>query len=360
MARIELRDVVKRFGRTDILRGVSLTAGDGELLVLVGPSGCGKSTLLRIIAGLEAPTSGEVWLGDARVDAQPPQARDLAMVFQSYALYPHMTVEQNLAFGLRVRKAPRSEIDARVREAAARLGLEGLLERYPRQLSGGQRQRVAMGRALVRRPKAFLFDEPLSNLDATLRAEVRVWLKRLHAELGATMVYVTHDQVEAMTLATRIAVLRAGEVVQVGTPLDLYERPANQFVAGFIGHPPMNFLPVWARGASLVGEDDAIVFDGVGAAGEMGGAADGRPLRIGVRPHDLRRSGEGGRLPAVVEVQEPLGAEVHVHARVGRSPVVAVLTPDEARDARPGAHIELRVPLSRVHLFDATTEARIG
>jgi ABC-type sugar transport system ATPase subunit len=360
MARIELRDVRKCFGRTEVLRGVSLCAEDGELLVLVGPSGCGKSTLLRVIAGLEDASAGEVWLGDERVDARSPQSRDLAMVFQSYALYPHMTVAENLAFGLRVRKTPAAEVESRVREASAMLGLEGLLERFPRALSGGQRQRVAMGRALVRRPKAFLFDEPLSNLDATLRGEVRVWLKRLHAELGATMVYVTHDQVEAMTLATRIAVLRAGEVAQVGTPRELYDAPQSRFVAGFIGSPPMNFLEMELRSGVLAQRRGEARIELPRPAQGAAPLGDGLRVTLGVRPHDLRRGGEGVRISTIVDVLEPLGAEVHVHARAGREPIVAVLPPEDARDLSPGVAMDLCAPAARMHLFDAETEARVA
>ena len=363
MARIELREITKSFDGNPILRGLTLTAEDGEFLVLVGPSGCGKSTLLRTIAGLEEATTGEVWIGGQRVDQLPPRDRDLAMVFQSYALYPHLTVADNLAFGLMVRKTPKTEVAARVNEVAVMLGLETLLARFPRQLSGGQRQRVAMGRALVRRPQAFLFDEPLSNLDATLRGEVRVDLKRLHAQLGATMVYVTHDQVEAMTLATRIAVLRAGLLMQLGAPAELYARPRNQFVASFIGSPPMNFLPAAVRGGRLVGDGGAFSVE-VAALGLAAGTRldEGRPLRVGVRPQDLARGEVAGRalLRAVVDVQEPLGPEVHVHARVEQAPVTAVLAPDVARDLRPGGELRLCVEPARLHLFDPSTEQRVG
>jgi sn-glycerol 3-phosphate transport system ATP-binding protein/multiple sugar transport system ATP-binding protein len=356
MAKVEVRGIEKSFDGTPILKKVTLAAEEGEFLVLVGPSGCGKSTLLRVIAGLEEPTAGEVWIGGRRVDRLPPRDRDLAMVFQSYALYPHLTVRENLAFGLTVRKAPKAEIDARVKEAAAMLGIDGLLARYPRQLSGGQRQRVAMGRALVRRPQAFLFDEPLSNLDAALRAEVRVDLKRLHGEVGATMVYVTHDQIEAMTLAHRIAVLRAGEVVQVGPPAELYDRPANRFVAGFLGSPPMNFLAARIEGGSALSEPDRGASFRVPVCGEEGGQS----VWLGLRPHDLFRRGEGADIAAVVDVLEPLGAEVHVHARVCGQPLIAVLDPAEARDLGPGAKVSFRVDPARVHLFDAQSEARLG
>jgi multiple sugar transport system ATP-binding protein len=350
MARVELRSVEKTLDGNRVLEGIDLSAEDGELLVVVGPSGCGKSTLLRIVAGLEEPTAGEVWIGERRVDGLPPRQRDVAMVFQSYALYPHLTVRENLAFGLVVRKVPPSEVEARVREAAAMLGLEGLLDRYPQQLSGGQRQRVAMGRALVRRPQAFLFDEPLSNLDAALRGEVRVELKRLHAELRATMIYVTHDQLEAMTLGTRLAVLCAGKLLEVGAPADLYARPATRFVAGFLGSPPMNFMRARIEGAAAVAPGFRV----------PAGGPEGLDVDVGIRPHDLSRGGEGVRIEAIVDVLEPLGAEVHVHARLGDQPIVAVLPPAQARDLGPGAPLSLTVAPERVHLFDARTQVRLG
>ena len=299
-----------------ILGDVSLDIADGEFLVLVGPSGCGKTTLLRCIAGLEAPDRGEIALDGAGVNHLGPAERDLAMVFQSYALYPHLTVRENLAFGLRMRRTPLDEIGRRVDEAARMLGIEPLLGRLPAQLSGGQRQRVAMGRAVVRRPKAFLFDEPLSNLDAALRGQMRVELKRLHGRLGATMIYVTHDQVEAMTLADRIVVLRAGAVEQVGTPRELYDRPANLFVARFIGTPEMNVI------------DD-----------------------VGVRAEDIAFSGPGtrGPGPATVEVVENLGWESLVHVRVGERTVVARM--ESARAPSPGSTVELWFAEGKVHRF---------
>ena len=357
MARIELRDIHKTFESACILRGVSLQAEEGEFLVLVGPSGCGKSTLLRIIAGLETASAGEVWIGARRVDSLPPRERDVAMVFQSYALYPHMTVAENMGFALSVRGVPSAEKKARVDEVAALLGLSGLLARFPKQLSGGQRQRVAMGRALARSAQAYLFDEPLSNLDATLRGEVRIELKRIHHQLRATMVYVTHDQVEAMTLATRIAVLRDGVIAQVGPPAELYARPRSQFVGSFIGSPPMNFLDATVeRGELLVagaGRARIVGHEGVLAS------AEGRLVRIGIRPHDLRRTGDGLTLPATVEVLEPLGAEVHGHTRVGSAPVTAVLTPEDARGLEPGSPLALHAEAPRLHLFDAATQLRL-
>ncbi len=279
MANVTLAGVEKSFGATRILQGIELDIRDGELLVLVGPSGCGKSTLLRCIAGLEDVTGGEVRIGGRDVTRLAPRERDVAMVFQSYALYPHMTVRENLAFGLKLRGAPPQDIDARVRDAAAMLELEALLERRPAQLSGGQRQRVAMGRAVVRSPKVFLFDEPLSNLDAALRVQMRAELLKLHRRLGTTTVYVTHDQVEAMTLAHRIAVLRGGELQQVGPAMELYARPANKFVAGFIGSPPMNFFAGEVQDGELAGAGFRVPLPAPIAAGTR--------AVLGVRPNDV-------------------------------------------------------------------------
>jgi len=292
MAGLRLDGVHKAYGEVQVLHRVDIEVESGEFLVLVGPSGCGKSTLLRCIAGLEQLSGGSLHIGDRRVNDVPPRDRDVAMVFQSYALYPHMTVAQNMGFALKLRKVPKAEIDAAVGEAAALLELGPLLARTPRELSGGQRQRVAMGRAIVRRPQVFLFDEPLSNLDAALRAQLRVELKRLHQRLGTTMVYVTHDQVEAMTLADRIAVLDGGHLQQVGTPAELYEEPANRFVAGFIGSPSMSFLEGLERG-----------------------------VVVGVRPHEVM-VGEGD-IAARVDVVETMGFESFVHLSVGSETVVA-------------------------------------
>ncbi|MBM74872.1 MAG: hypothetical protein CMK59_05690 [Proteobacteria bacterium] len=289
MAGVSFKSVRKSYGETHVLKGIDIAVQDGEFLVLVGPSGCGKSTLLRSLAGLTELTSGEVWIGDRNVSVLPPKDRDVAMVFQSYALYPHMTIAENMGFALKMQKRPPAEISKAVGEAAAMLDLEALLHRYPKELSGGQRQRVAMGRAIVRRPKVFLFDEPLSNLDAKLRNLLRVELKRLHRELATTMIYVTHDQVEAMTLADRIAVLNEGHLQQLGTPQELYDSPANQFVAGFIGSPSMSFLEQQ--------EEDCIV---------------------GVRPHDVLLSFEKneGSVPVEVEASEMLGFESILHLRI--------------------------------------------
>ena len=323
MANVELRQVRKSYGATEVIHGIDLDIGSGEFVVFVGPSGCGKSTLLRMIAGLESISDGEIRIGGNRVNDLPPRERDIAMVFQDYALYPHKTVRDNMAFGLRLRKVPRDVIERRVNDAAATLKIVHLLDRLPKALSGGQRQRVAMGRAIVRQPKAFLFDEPLSNLDALLRNEVRVEIKKLHRRLQETIVYVTHDQVEAMTLADRIVVLESGRIGQVGTPDDIYQRPTDRFVAGFIGSPPMNFLPATVERAS---ERFALRLSmrtvDPGACTADGACAPwvGRAIQFGVRPGE---PGVGAsaidwpRLEAEVEVVEPLGAENLVTFRLG-------------------------------------------
>ena len=323
MAGLRFDGVHKAYGEVQVLHRIDLEVESGEFLVLVGPSGCGKSTLLRCIAGLEEVSGGELWIGDRRVNEVPPRDRDVAMVFQSYALYPHMTVRENMGFALKLRKVPRKEIDAAVEEAAALLALGPLLERTPRELSGGQRQRVAMGRAIVRRPKVFLFDEPLSNLDAALRTQLRVELKRLHQRFGTTMVYVTHDQVEAMTLADRIAVLDGGHLQQVGSPAELYEEPANRFVAGFIGSPAMSFLEEL--------EEDAVV---------------------GVRPHEILL-GQGPH-QARVEVVETLGFESFVHLRLGDEPLVARV------EGTPPPRGPVNLRFGRSLRFDRTTGQRLA
>ena len=303
MAKIVLNDVRKRYGTVDAIQGVSLDIADGELVVLVGPSGCGKSTLLRMIAGLESITGGEISIGERVVNNLEPSERDIAMVFQNYALYPHMTVRQNLAYGLKNRNTPKDEIDRRITEAAKALEIEAFLERKPRQLSGGQRQRVAMGRAIVREPAAFLFDEPLSNLDAKLRVQMRVEIRRLQRALATTSVYVTHDQMEAMTLADRLVVLNAGRIEQVGTPIELYEKPATSFVATFIGSPSMNLLPdgaqrPWTLSPDMVPPPGATM--------------------LGIRPEDLHLAEDGGpgdvfKADVTVAAVELVGAESYVH-----------------------------------------------
>ena len=292
MSGVRFKGIKKSFGEVQVLHEIDLNVHSGEFLVLVGPSGCGKSTLLRCVAGLESPTAGEIHIGDRRIDELEPRERDVAMVFQSYALYPHMTVRENMGFALKLSKRPESEIRAAVNDAADMLDLGSLMDRYPKALSGGQRQRVAMGRAVVRRPKVFLFDEPLSNLDAALRTKLRIELKRLHRELGATMIYVTHDQVEAMTLADRIAVLDRGVLQQVDEPTNVYANPSNRFVAGFIGTPPMCFLEHQESGVVL-----------------------------GVRPHDVILG--SGSVEAVVDAVEPMGHENFVHLQVGEDRLVA-------------------------------------
>jgi multiple sugar transport system ATP-binding protein len=329
---------------------VSIDILDGRFTVLVGPSGCGKSTLLRMIAGLEEITRGEIRIGGRVVNNVAPKERDIAMVFQNYALYPHMTVRDNMAFSLTLAKLPKATIDEKVRRAAEILGLQELLDRYPRQLSGGQRQRVAMGRAIVRDPQVFLFDEPLSNLDAKLRVQMRTEIKELHQRLKTTSVYVTHDQIEAMTMADQIVVMRDGVVEQHGQPLELYDRPANLFVAGFIGSPAMNFLPGtlrYANGATnveLAGGLRVCAPDGV--HGE-----DGRPVIYGVRPEHLTLADAGGGLPATVIVVEPTGADTQVFARFGETDVTAVFR--ERHKFQAGEMVQLLPDTVRAHVFDA-------
>jgi multiple sugar transport system ATP-binding protein len=354
MASVEIRDVRKAFGATEVIHGVNVVIEDGAFVVLVGPSGCGKSTLLRMIAGLENITAGQIKIGERVVNDLPPKARDVAMVFQNYALYPHMTVAANMGFSLRLRHAPQEEIDARIKRAAEILGLEPLLERYPRQLSGGQRQRVAMGRAIVRDPQVFLFDEPLSNLDAKLRVQMRTEIKELHQRLGTTTVYVTHDQIEAMTMADKIVVMHDGLVEQIGAPLELYDRPANLFVAGFIGSPAMNFFK------GRVGENGSGAFetsDGVRLplAGKSAGA-DGRPAVYGIRPEHFALADDGA--PGEVIVIEPTGPEIQVAARLAGHEIIAVFR--ERHNFKPGDKIRLKPDPKLVHLFDEATGKRLN
>jgi multiple sugar transport system ATP-binding protein len=343
---VELR---KSFGPVEVVRGVSIDIADGEFVVLVGPSGCGKSTLLRMIAGLENASAGEIRIGERVVNDVPPKARDIAMVFQNYALYPHMTVAENMSFALRLKRASKAEIAERTDRAAKILGLDKLLDRYPRQLSGGQRQRVAMGRAIVRDPQVFLFDEPLSNLDAKLRVQMRTEIKELHQRLRTTTVYVTHDQIEAMTMADKIVVLHDGIVEQIGAPLDLYDRPANQFVAGFIGSPAMNFLS--GRLARNAGAAKFVADSGESIALPPGVAgADGIPVTIGVRPEHFEIDDAHGA-PAEVIVVEPTGSETQVFAKFCGREIVSVFR--ERVAARPGGTINLTASPDRIHLFDA-------
>jgi multiple sugar transport system ATP-binding protein len=355
MASINVIAVRKSYGAHEVIHSVSLDIADGDFVVLVGPSGCGKSTLLRMIAGLESITSGVVKIGSRVVNRLAPKDRDIAMVFQNYALYPHKTVAENMGFGLKLRRAPKSEIEARVRRAAEILDVASLLDRYPRQLSGGQRQRVAMGRAIVRDPQVFLFDEPLSNLDAKLRVQMRAEIKELHQRLKTTTVYVTHDQIEAMTMADRIVVLRDGVVEQIGAPLDLYDRPANQFVAGFIGSPAMNFL----KGTIQFGDRPRFMIDG-GVSLPLASApagSDGRPAIYGIRPEHLTLGGPDG-VPAEVSVLEPTGLETQVFAKLGEQKIVAVFR--QRMTAKPGETLPMTPDVASAHLFDEKTGARLN
>jgi sn-glycerol 3-phosphate transport system ATP-binding protein/multiple sugar transport system ATP-binding protein len=352
------RNVEKRFGQTRVLRGVDLDVPAGAFAVLVGPSGCGKSTLLRVLAGLEPCDAGRVCFGDRDVTELAPRDRDVAMVFQSYALYPHLDVRSNLAFGLELRKTPRDEVQKRIDEVAKMLGLEPLLGRFPRELSGGQRQRVAMGRAIVRRPVLFLFDEPLSNLDAALRAQVRVEIKKLHERFGTTSVYVTHDQVEAMTLADVLFVMKEGAVEQSGAPLHVYARPSSRFVAAFLGSPAMNFLD-----ATLHADGDALSAVGPGLRLPiqrrtlLGDAEMRRVVTLGVRPHDVVPGGESAPITLVVDVVEALGTESLVHGQVAGASFTARL--DASRRVRAGELLRLDVAPADVHIFDPDTGRRI-
>ncbi len=369
MAEVILSSIRKDYGTVTVIEKLDLEIRDQELMVLVGPSGCGKSTALRMIAGLEEISGGEIVIGGRVVNDVPPKDRDIAMVFQSYALYPHMTVRENLQFGLKIRKTPRDEMDRRVREAAEILGITEFLDRKPRQLSGGQRQRVAVGRAIVRKPAVFLFDEPLSNLDAKLRVQMRAEISKLQKTLKTTTVYVTHDQIEAMTMGSRIAVMRSGKLQQVGTPLEVYERPANLFVASFIGTPPMNFFPATLAdgGATVVASGFRLpvpeALRTVTAGNDRG---DGRKVVLGIRPENIRetaREGSGQTLTplpitARVEFVEPLGHEVIVHGRVGDDLIVAKTDPH--RSPEIGADVPLVIEVGAIHLFDAGTEQRLA
>ena len=350
MASVEISNVRKAFGSVQIIHGVSVDIADGEFVILVGPSGCGKSTLLRMIAGLENISGGEIRIGSRVVNNVPPKERDIAMVFQNYALYPHMTVAQNMGFSLKLKRAPKAEIDQKVSRAAGILGLTPLLERYPRQLSGGQRQRVAMGRAIVRDPQVFLFDEPLSNLDAKLRVQMRTEIKALHQRLSTTTVYVTHDQIEAMTMADKIVVMHDGIVEQVGAPLDLYDRPANLFVAQFIGSPAMNVLSGRIEGGGFVTDGGLRL-----PLSRVPAGAQGRPARYGIRPEHFALAGEG--VPLEVVVVEPTGSETQVVAKAGGQEIICVFR--ERVSARPGETIRVQPNPDLVHLFDHDNGQRL-
>jgi multiple sugar transport system ATP-binding protein len=358
MARVILENISKSFGTVRAVKDFNLTVEDKEFAILVGPSGCGKSTALRMVAGLEEPTTGTIYIGDRAVNDLPPKDRDIAMVFQEYALYPHMSVFKNMAFGLKLRKFPKSEIDQRVREASEILGIHELLQRKPKQLSGGQRQRVAVGRAIVRKPAVFLFDEPLSNLDAKLRVQMRAELSKLHDRLETTIVYVTHDQVEAMTMGTKIVVMKDGLIQQIGSPLGVYNFPVNLFVAGFIGSPVMNFIP-----SRLVSKEGRLFIDAEAFQLPIPEkkvsyyqSLAGSEVIFGIRPndiYDLQYAPErfkGNVVKAVVDVIEPLGSEIHLNVTSGRHSFVAVV--DVQTSVRVHQEIELALDLDKMHLFE--------
>src|SRR5450830_1910194 len=351
MASVQIRGIKKQFGSTQVIRGVDIDIEDGQFAVLVGPSGCGKSTLLRMLAGLEEISEGEIAIGGTVVNNVQPKDRDIAMVFQNYALYPHMTVQDNMAFSLMLAKKEKSFIAQQVGKAADILGLTQLLQRYPRQLSGGQRQRVAMGRAIVRDPQVFLFDEPLSNLDAKLRVQMRTEIKELHQRLTTTSIYVTHDQIEAMTMADKIVVMNAGKTEQIGSPLELYDNPANLFVAGFIGSPSMNFLngKLVRNGAGL----QVQMADGLLLPAPNSAAVEGREVIVGVRPEHLSVRSDG--VHAEVVVVEPTGADTQIFCKVGGTAVTAVVR--ERHEFKPGAAIRLYPELT--FLFDPSSGARL-
>jgi len=353
MAKVQLRDVRKSYADNAVIHGVSIDVADGEFIVIVGPSGCGKSTLLRMVAGLEAITGGEIVIGDRVVNTLEPKDRDIAMVFQNYALYPHMSVFDNMAYGLKIRKVSKSDIEAQVKRAAEILELGPLLDRKPRQLSGGQRQRVAMGRAIVREPAVFLFDEPLSNLDAKLRVQMRFEIQKLHRRLGTTSLYVTHDQVEAMTLAQRMIVMNAGRAEQIGTPMDVYQNPASVFVAGFIGSPAMNFLEGKADGAGH------IALEGSGSVPTTIRLEAGRRVTVGIRPEHLTPAGVGaGSVTGNVELVEALGADTLMHFSVNGRMLIARLS--QSARATVGEALTFAVASEHVYVFDVETGRRVA
>jgi multiple sugar transport system ATP-binding protein len=353
MAAVQLNGIFKRYGDTEVVHGIDLDIDDGEFVVLVGPSGCGKSTLMRMIAGLEEISGGDLTIGGTRANALPPQQRNVSMVFQSYALYPHLSVYDNIAFGPRIRKEASETFKPRIEAAAKMLNLSGYLERLPRALSGGQRQRVAMGRAVVREPALFLFDEPLSNLDAKLRVQMRTEIKALHQRLRNTVVYVTHDQIEAMTMADRIVVMNAGRIEQIGRPLELYDRPGNLFVASFLGSPSMNFaageVVSDARGAALA------LADGTRIPLPEGAAPAGARVTLGIRPEHVATL--AGDVPFTVDVIEPTGAETHLYGKIGGE--TWCVTTRERRAIEPGERMTLGLPAACVHLFDTDSGSRL-
>jgi len=363
MARVIIRELNKKFDEVHVVKDVNLDIRDKEFVVIVGPSGCGKTTTLRMVAGLESITSGQILIGDTVVNELPPMDRDIAMVFQNYALYPHMTVYDNMAFGLKMRGFARADIGQRVQEAAEILGIGDYLKRKPRQLSGGQRQRVALGRAIVRHPRVFLFDEPLSNLDAKLRVQMRVELKKIHDRLGTTAIYVTHDQVEAMTLGDRVVVMQGGVVQQVGEPLELYNKPANRFVAGFIGSPSMNFAAVRVTEfkGTLCAVNEGIRITVPAEIATRLRHHMGEQVALGIRPEDLRvASGDEPAelgLDAVVEVVEKLGSQILLDVKVGSTMMVAAVEPTV--QAQPNDRLRLAVNPRRLHFFDSRSEAAI-
>ncbi len=366
MANVVIKDVKKVFdGSIVAVSDMNLTVEDREFVVLVGPSGCGKSTLLRMIAGLEDVTEGEIYIDGRLVNDVPPKDRDIAMVFQNYALYPHMSVYDNMAFGLRLRKYPKDEIDARVREAADILGIDKLLDRRPKALSGGQRQRVAVGRAIVRKPKVFLFDEPLSNLDAKLRVQTRTEISKLHERLKATMIYVTHDQTEAMTMGTRIVVMKDGFSQQVADPLSIYRNPVNQFVAGFIGSPAMNFIDgrLVEAGESIIFETDSFKSPLVGELAKRARSAGGREVVLGIRPEDIYEVADAGKIKtpasitAHIEVVEPMGNEIFLYFSLAGKDMVARI--DARTPPAVNADIDLVLDIANAHLFDKETGASL-
>jgi multiple sugar transport system ATP-binding protein len=357
MAKVELKGISKTYeGNVIAVENADITVEDKEFVVLVGPSGCGKSTTLRMVAGLEDISSGELFIDGEKMNDVPPKDRNIAMVFQNYALYPHMSVYENMAFGLKIKKVPKAEIDQRVHEAAKILDIEPFLNRKPRALSGGQRQRVAVGRAIVRNPKVFLFDEPLSNLDAKLRVQMRAELSDLHRRLNATMIYVTHDQVEAMTMADKIVVMKDGKIQQIGTPLHLYNKPSNKFVAGFIGSPPMNFLSLKTEAGKLIGEGFELHPAAAHSSAIKG--LSGKEIYFGIRPEDLsftESPSSENNIPARIKVVEPLGADIHLLLTVaGDQPMVARTSPDHVFTVDDT--VNFKVNMEKAHFFDSNTE----